>query len=94
MKQVVYSPHLNFRLKLRNIPKNLPRQIFATSNERYFDSETQKSIAVKDVLYKGKVREIALTYEQNTDRITLITIHPLKNLQKTNRIKSGRWIKI
>jgi hypothetical protein len=46
MKKIVYSPHLIFRLKLREIPYFLPRKIYQTSKEHYFDTETQKKIAV------------------------------------------------
>lgn len=28
------------------------------------------------------------------DKIVLITIHPIRNEQKVNRIKSGRWIRV
>jgi hypothetical protein len=94
MKPIVYSLHLQFRLGFRQIPQILPKKIFLASKERYFDNQTQKFIAINTTKYKGKLREMALTYEETNSRITLITIHPLKNSQKLHRIKSGRWLKI
>jgi hypothetical protein len=94
MKKIVYSPHLIFRLKLREIPYFLPRKIYQTSKEHYFDTETQKKIAVVKTRYKNKLREMAVIYEEMNDQIILITIHPLKKYQKLNRIKLGRWQKL
>jgi hypothetical protein len=79
---------------LRNIPKKLPKEVFLKAQERYFDQQTKKFIAIKILSYKGKLREMALSYEQNSQEVIFITIHPLKNFQKSHRIKSGRWIKI
>jgi hypothetical protein len=92
--KIIYSSHLLFRLKLRDIPKQLPKQVFLKAKERYFDNQTQKVIAIMTISYKGKPRDIALSYEQKLDTVILITIHPLKNFQKSHRIKSGRWLKI
>lgn len=94
MPKIIYSSHLEFRLKLRGIPKSLPKRIFQTSRECYLDTQTGKSIAVKKVKYKNKVREMAVIYGKVGSQIILITIHPLKVLQKTRRIKSRRWQKI
>ncbi|MDP3948829.1 MAG: hypothetical protein Q8Q17_02680 [bacterium] len=94
MKRIYYTPHLELRLELREIPYNLPKNIYQTSKERYFDTETQKLIAVKLVKYKNKIRELAIIYEETEKEIKLITIHPLKIYQKLSRIKSGRWQKL
>ena len=94
MKKIVCSPDLIFRLKLREIPYFLPRKIYQTSKEHYFDTETQKKVAVGKIRYKNKLREMAVIYEEMNDQIILITVHPLKKYQKLNRIKSGRWQKL
>ena len=94
MKKIVYSSHLILRLKLREIPYNLPREIYQTSKERYFDRETLKRVAIKKIKFKNKLREMALIYEEINNQVNLITIHPLKNYQKIGRIKSGRWQKL
>lgn len=94
MKKITYSPHLEFRLKVRGISKLLPKRIFQTAKEHYFDTLTRKNIAVKKARYKNKFREIAVIYEELGSQIILITVHPLKTFQKKRRIKSKRWQKI
>ena len=58
MKKIVYSSHLILRLKLREIPYLLPKKIYQTSKEHYFDKETLKKVAVKKVRFKKKIREM------------------------------------
>ena len=94
MKKVIYSPHLTFRLKFRGIPDELPKTIYLTSKERYFDKDTFKKVAVKRVKSKARVREMAVIYGEVNGQANLITIHPLKKYQKYNRVKSGRWVKL
>jgi len=94
MKKIVYSSHLIFRLRLREISYSLPKKIYQTSKEHYFDKETLKKIAIKKVKFKNRLREMVAVYEEINGQINLITIHPLKNYQKINRIKSGRWQKL
>ena len=93
-KIITYTPHLELRLKLREIPHDLPRKIYSQAREKYLDMETHKCIAVKSVAYRGKMREFAVIYEENNDRIFSVSIHPLKIYQKLNRVKSGRWKKL
>ena len=92
--KIIYSPHLKFRLKVREIPRLLPKQIFQGSREHYFDNQTGKFIAASRVKYKGRMREMAVIYDRDYEEIILITTHPLKNLQKSHRIKARRWQKI
>ena len=94
MKKIVYSSHLRLRLKLREIPYLLPKEIYQTSKEHYFDKETLKKVAINRVKFKEKLREMAVIYEEINNQINLITIHLLKKYQKISRIKSGRWQKI
>ena len=63
MKKIVYSSHLILRLKLREIPYLLPKKIYQTSKEHYFDKETLKKVAVKKVRFKKKIREMVVIYE-------------------------------
>ena len=94
MRNIIYSSHLMLRLRLRGIPYHLPKKIYQTSKEHYFDTITLKKIAIKEVKYKNKLREMAVVYEEIDNQINLITIHPLKKYQKISRIKSERWQKL
>lgn len=90
-KGVVYTAHLKLRVKLRSIPSDLPRRIYQTAKERYFDAETKLFIAIGRAKYKSKRREFAVVYEETAMTVRIITIHPLKLQQKAARIQSGRW---
>ena len=92
--KINYTAHLEFRLKIRNIPHDLPREIFQQAKEHYHDNLTKHCIAIHPVEVEGKIREMALTYDKEKGLVEIITIHPLKSYQKESRINSGRWKKI
>ena len=93
-KMVRYSDHLQFRMRLREIDEALPENIYRFAEEYYYDTATNLFIAVKKARYQGKNRDIAVTYQESTNEILLITIHPLKQRQKENRIQTNRWKRI
>ena len=92
--KIVYSNHLRFRLKLRKIPYGLPETIYKKSKDKYLDKTTFNKVALDRVRFKGKIREMVVVYRESDGQIVLITMHPLKPFQKTNRIQSNRWQKI
>lgn len=92
--QIKYSKHLETRLALRKIEYDLPRRIYENAEERFIDSETGHLIAVMRTVIHGKERDIMIAYTHGDADINLLTIHPLKEGQKENRIQSGRWRKI
>lgn len=92
--KIIYTLHLEFRLKVRNIPYDLPRNIFKHTEEHYYDSLTKHYVAIHQVEFKGKIREIVLIYDKKEELVEIITMHPIKPYQKITRIKSGRWKKI
>lgn len=92
--RLVYSTHLKNRLRLRNIPDSLPREIVETASEHFLDNETSYYVATKMVNLHGKIREMMVAYATERDCIKVITIHPVKRGQKNNTIESGRWIPI
>lgn len=89
--KVSYSRHIEVRLKLREIDRDLPRQIFEEAAERYLDTETDHFVAVMSKPLYDRDREVMVAYEVEEDTAILLTIHPLKEGQKDNRIRSGRW---
>ena len=94
MKEIVYTDHLKFRIELRHIPDSLPKEIYLGAKERYFDVKTRHMVAVKEVKFAGRMREMMVCYDEKGDRVEIITIHPLKTYQKLHRIKTGRWQKL
>lgn len=91
--EIIYTTHLEFRLKTRNIPYNLPKEIYEQAKEHYYDSLTKHYVAIHKIEFDGKIRDIALTYDKK-EAIEIITIHPIKSYQKHNRIEMGRWKQI
>ncbi len=89
--KIIHTEHLLLRIKLRSIPKALPEGIYLKSSERYYDTMTGHHIAVMSAHWGGKMREFVLSYDVQNDRVELITIHPIKTLQKLARVKIGRW---
>ena len=92
--EIKYSRHLEQRLILRGIGHELPSLIFNQSEERYYDQETGYMIATMGVQLYNKRREVMVAYVVEQDMVKLLTIHPLKEGQKENRVQSGRWRKI
>jgi len=43
------------------------------------------------VVIYGKLREVMVAYDIEEQTVRLLTIHPLKEGQKENRLNSGRW---
>ena len=91
---IKYSKHIQMRLALRRIDQDLPRRIVEEASERYADSETGHSIAVGKAWLYEKERDVMVAYTLEGDDVKLLTIHPLQDGQKENRIKAGRWRKL
>jgi hypothetical protein len=91
---IKYSKHLEQRLLLRKIDYDLPKRIFEQSNERYVDEETGHFIATMEIELYNRLKEVMVAYIVEQDTVKLLTIHPLKEGQKENRVRSDRWRKI
>ena len=55
--EIKYTAHLQWRLHIRSIPYELPRQILQASNEHYKDTLTHHRIAIQRVKYGGGLKE-------------------------------------
>jgi len=91
---VEYSQHIEERLQLRGIEHELPKHVFEKAEERYFDAETGHYVAVMRCQLYNRMREVMVAYVIKQENTILLTIHPLKEGQKNNRISTGRWRKI
>jgi hypothetical protein len=89
-RHIRYADYLRLRPVLRKIPEHLPQRIYRRAKEWFFDTVTQHCVAVARARYAGKLREMAVSFEDSEETITLITIHPLKAQQKTNRVNAHR----
>lgn len=64
-KRIQYADHLRLRLAPRRIPEQLPRRIYRRAKERFFDTATHHHVAVARARYAGKIREMAVPFEEN-----------------------------
>ena len=92
--KIKYSQHLVNRLAIRGIADDIPRKIVDESGDRYRDQITGHYIATMKIELHTKLRELMVAYAMEDDGAVLLTIHPLKEGQKENRINAGRWRKI
>lgn len=90
---IKYTNHLKLRLKIRNIPKEYPKIILENPNHKFYDNIEKKNVAIKKLIYNGKLRNMLIAYEIKKYYIEIVTIHPINNNQIINRIRSGRWKK-
>jgi hypothetical protein len=65
--------------------------VYTESDETYYDNETGHRVATIVTLVYGKMREVMVAYDIEEKTVKLLTIHPLKEGRKENRVKSGRW---
>jgi len=79
---------------LRRIEYDLPKRIVEQTEERYYDNATGYFVAIMKTELYNKTKEVMVAYVIEEDCLKLLTIHPLKERQKKNRIRSGRWRKI
>lgn len=66
--------------------------VYEQADAHYQDTATGFAIAAKRMPFPLKEMDVAVTYHKVGEVVRLITIHPLKEGQKENRIKSGRWV--
>lgn len=91
--ELIYTDHLINRLNLRKIDFDLPKAIYQQAEEILYDTKTRHFIAFAHKNYLGKRRLLAVAFDKLSDKVELITIHPILEEDKKQRVSSGRWIK-
>ena len=89
--RIVYRRHLIRRLKERKIPSDYPKKIIKNAEQEYFDSITKHRIAIKELRYTERLRNMVIAYDIIQDNTEIITIYPIKHSEVRNKIQSGRW---
>jgi len=80
-------------MQFRRIPEGVPEQIFLNATERYFDTGTQRDIAVHRVrLGRRRGARMMLAYEEYAEHVEFMTIHKINRREINFRIQTGRWI--
>jgi hypothetical protein len=77
-----------YRAKLRKFDLELLEQMINHSNERYYDTETGRSV----VIGHHHNELVMVPYEKENDTITPITVHVTTRQQINFRLKTERFI--
>ena len=91
--KIILRPHLKIRLKQRKVPGKYPEVIVKYPEEKFFDTETGREIALKRLEYNQKMRPMVVVYDIIEREIQIITIHPVTEQEIQNKVKRKRWIK-
>jgi hypothetical protein len=87
MLTVIWTDYFKHRAGLRRFDLATVEQIVQFSEERYFDSATQRKVVVG----RHGTRLVMIPYEQEGDAITPVTIHTTTRQQITFRLRAGRF---
>lgn len=87
MAEVIWTGYMKFRAELRGFDLATIEQIVRFSEERYFDTATQRRVAVGR---HGK-QLVMIPYEQESERVTPVSIHSTTRQQINLRLQTGRF---
>jgi len=91
-KPVRYSDHLEDRLVIRHIGRDLPERIIREAEQRFTDTAIGYRIAVATVAYRGADHLMMVAFEETESEIVAVSIHPLNERDVDRKIRNGRWI--
>jgi hypothetical protein len=87
MPNIIWSDYLQYRAKLRGFDLTKIEKILKYSGERYYDTETDRLIAVG----KHDNLLVIIPYEYSDNIMIPVTIHATTRQQIRFRLKSGRY---
>jgi len=91
VERVVYTDHLQLRLRARRIPAEMPERIYREARDRYYDHATFRHIAVMSVVYRHRRRKVMIAHDEFSEHVEIVTIHPIESRQISERVLAGRW---
>ena len=86
MPEIVWTDYLRYRAKLRNYDLDLLEKIVRHSGERYFDTETERTVIVG----RHEKHLVMIACEMYDDSITPVTVHAITRQQISFRLRTGR----
>lgn len=87
MPAIEWTDYLKYRAKLRGFDLTILENIIRRSDERYFDTETLRVIAIG----RHDLQLVAIPYELNEDVITPVTVHAITRQLIQFRLRTGRF---
>jgi hypothetical protein len=91
-KPVRYSDHLEDRLALRHIGRDVPERIIRQAERTFTDTATGYRIAVATVAYRGVNHLTMVVFEETESEVVAVSIHPLDERDIDRKIRNSRWI--
>ena len=90
-KPWVLTEHARFRIHLRRIPREAIAQVLAHSIVQATDTLTGYSVAVGKGPYGRTDRLLAVIYEETSQQLKIVSVHPIRVSQYRMRLQRGRW---
>ncbi|CAN5664296.1 hypothetical protein BH18ACI1_BH18ACI1_13890 [soil metagenome] len=87
MSDIVWTEYLQYRVGLRGFDLARLERIIRHSSERYYDTETGRTIAVG----RHNKQLVMIPYEQNENTVIPVTIHAITRQQIRFRLQTGRF---
>ncbi len=87
MATIIWSDYLQYRASLRGFDLARIEEILRYNQERYYDIETGRIIAVG----KDGNGLVAIPYEEEGDTLTPVTIHATTRPQIQLRLRNGKY---
>ena len=84
---IAWTDYINYRTKLRKFDLSRIEDILRYSKERYFDTVTQRMIAIG----RHHERLVMVPYEREGNNIVPVTVHVTSRQQINFRLKTGRF---
>lgn len=91
--KIVYTEHLISRLKLRGIPKSLPKKAYQEREDEFYDQVEHHRIALCSGKLFGKMRMLVVVFDIVEEAIEMITFYPSDKTEVESKVKTGRWVK-
>jgi hypothetical protein len=89
MVRVIFTDYLSYRARLRGFDLSAIEDVVRFSDERYFDTATQRMVAV------GRAGDLLVLVPYDHDEVeetmTPVTVHPTTRQQITFRARTGRF---
>ena len=87
MKKVVWTGYLEYRAQLRGFTLAAIEQIVLSSEERYFDTITQRDVAIG----RDGSHLLMVPYDQEGELVIPVTVHSTTRQQINVRLRTGRF---
>ena len=90
--EIRYLDHYAETLGERPFLEGFAETVLQNADAYYYDMLRRRFVAVKRMFVLGAERDVAVAYEIEDNITRVVTILPLKEGQRQNRMQRGRWV--